>query len=161
MIAETMAGRWAVDRGALLSCVTSLTGSSAVRNWRRPRMAYRKAELSEILDTRIRSRFPARFAALRRPSVVVVAMLRKRRNAARQRPAISCKIHQGPWPPAERPGRAVVGSFQAQTGLGRCARRAEGDAKRARKIFGLLEIGRFFARQTLEQRLIWPGFANG
>src|SRR5262249_10398668 len=38
--------------------------------------------------------------------------------------------------------------------------RAEGDAKRARKILCLPEMGRIFVRQTLEQRLIRTCFAN-
>ena len=71
--------------------------------------------------------------------VVFVAMLRKRRDAARQCAAIGGEIHQRPGPPAERPGRALVGFLQAQARLRRRTRRAEGDAERARQVLGLFE----------------------
>ena len=78
-----------------------------------------------------------------------------------KRAAIGREIHQRPRPPAERPRRTVSAALQAQPRLARCARRAEGDAKRARQILGLLQIGRFLLRQALEQRLIRLRLANG
>src|SRR6516164_883164 len=92
--------------------------------------------------------------------VVVIAMLRKRRDTAGQRAAVGGKIHQRPWPPAERPGRTVGTRLQTETRLARRARCTEGDTEQARQIFGLLEPSGFLLRQLLEQRLIWPRLAD-
>src|SRR6187401_574848 len=155
MTADTTAWRWTSGRGASLLRAMSLTGSGASRR--------RLTGQQGLAKVPIRGPVPdVPQGLLRRiaQSVVVVTVLRKRRDTARQRPAIGREIHQRPGPPAERPGRALVGSFQAQARLGRRARRAEGDAKRARQILGLPEIACLFACQALEQRLIRPCFAD-
>src|SRR5580704_1389739 len=49
--------------------------------------------------------------------VVLVAALRERRDAARQRAAVRGEIHHVPRPPAHRPGRAVVVALEAHARL--------------------------------------------
>ena len=76
--------------------------------------------------------------------VILVAMLRERRDAARQRAAIGREIHQGPRPPAQRPGRALVAALKADARLRGTTGRAKRDAEflrqrgRAFNIDGLL-----------------------
>src|SRR5579871_5075232 len=86
--------------------------------------------------------------------IVVVTVLRKRRDAARQSAAIGRKIHQRPRPPAERPGGTVAAPLQAQARFARRTRCAEGDTKRTRQLFRLFQISRFLLCQLFEQRLI-------
>src|SRR5262249_25423422 len=88
--------------------------------------------------------------------IVVVPVLRERRDAAGQRAAIGGKIHQRPWPPAERPPRILTFFREAPTRLRGRARRTERNAKRVREFFGPLEKVHVFFVHAFEQCLIWP-----
>src|SRR5258707_15358012 len=60
--------------------------------------------------------------------VVLVAVLRERRDAAGKRAAVGGEIHDGPGPAAHGPGRIPVLALEAHAGLGRGPRGAEGHA---------------------------------
>src|SRR5712691_7923479 len=92
--------------------------------------------------------------------VVLVTALRKRCDAARQRSAVGREVHQRPRPPAQRPRRIAFGLPEAQSRLGGCAGRVEGDAERPGEILRLFEVDAFHAGQLLEQRLIRPRHAD-
>src|SRR5262249_47396124 len=88
--------------------------------------------------------------------IVVVPVLRERRDAAGQRAAIGGKIHQRPWPPAERPRRIITFFSEAQTRLRGGARRTERNAKRVREFLGPLEKNHVFLVHAFEQCRIRP-----
>src|ERR1700729_3979583 len=60
--------------------------------------------------------------------VVLIAALRKRRDAAGQGAAVGGDIHDRPRPAAHRPRRTAVAAFETHARLGSCARGTESDA---------------------------------
>ena len=93
--------------------------------------------------------------------VILVAALRERRDAARQRAAVGGEIHHRPRPAAQRPGRArsraVSAALEADARLRGAARGAEFDAERAGKRGGAVDMDRLLAGQALVERLIRAG----
>src|SRR5208283_853456 len=94
-------------------------------------------------------------------SIMVVAALRKRRNAAGERATVRRDIHQRPWPPAQRPRSRFAITLQAGAGFARGARSREGHPELARDIFRLAQIGGLIIGYLIEQRLIGARFADG
>src|SRR6202034_2441216 len=97
--------------------------------------------------------------------VILVATLRKRRDAARQSPPVGGEIHHRPWPAAQRPGRArysaVIAALETDARLRGAARGAEVDAERAGERGGAVDVDRFLTGQLLVERLVRPGEADG
>src|SRR5271154_1577942 len=50
--------------------------------------------------------------------IVLVAALRKRRDATRQRAAVGGEVHDRPWPAAHRPRRTAITALEAHARLG-------------------------------------------
>src|SRR5690242_7881542 len=86
--------------------------------------------------------------------VVLVAALRKRRDAARQRPAIGGEIHHRPRPPAQRPWRAIVVALETDARLRGAARGAKRYAELLGQRGGALDMDRFLGGELLVQRLV-------
>src|SRR5215831_19229865 len=93
--------------------------------------------------------------------VVLIAALRERCDAARQRAAIGGEIHHRPRPPAQRPWRAVVAALETDAWLGGAAGRAEGDAELLGQRVGAFDMDRLGGGELLVERLVGPRHADG
>src|SRR5262249_13497525 len=93
--------------------------------------------------------------------VVLVAALRERRDAARQRPSVGGEIHHRPAPSAQCPGPAAVVAVEAHARLCYRTGGAEDDAVGARKLGGRVEMGLVRVCHVLVEGLIGPRVTDG
>ena len=89
--------------------------------------------------------------------VVLVAALRKGRDAAWERAAVCRHVHDRPGPAAQGPGVPARSPFEAEAGFARRARRRERNSEFAREVLCCAKAAQLLASHPFEQGLIGPG----